>query len=121
MANQNPAPSFHGCAYLKTTSKCIRTPRWWDRGSTSAAARAWSAWIWEPIEQPATAMISNLVKTILSIVALGCSAFAETSQPPSDARLLPALRPYVNEVAKELGTISKERKTVLDEIVTTIV
>jgi arsenate reductase len=67
-------------------------------------------------------MIPLLVKSIivLSIVAQCGSAFAETPQPPSDARLLPALRPYVNEVARELTTISAERKKVLDEIAATI-
>jgi protein-tyrosine-phosphatase len=62
------------------------------------------------------------MKTLIAlcIMAQCCPAFADTPQPPSDAPLLPALRPYVNEVAGELNTISAERKVVLDEIAATI-
>jgi arsenate reductase (thioredoxin) len=56
----------------------------------------------------------------LGIVALcvaGCST-APRTEP--NANLLPALGPYVDEVASELDAISAERKVVLDEIAATI-
>lgn len=45
-----------------------------------------------------------------------CSALAGAPQAASDAHLLPTLRSYVNEVAKELDKVTPERKLVLDEI-----
>lgn len=49
-------------------------------------------------------------------IALCCTAWAASRESRQDANLLPALRPYVNEVVSELGTVSKERKEVLDAI-----
>ena len=49
-------------------------------------------------------------------IALCCTAWAASRESRQGANLLPALRPYVNEVVSELGTISKERKEVLDAI-----
>ena len=67
----------------------------------------------------ASAFLKSLIA--LSLVAVFCSGvFAETPAPPPDAQLLPALRPYVSEVAAELKMISAERRTVLDAIATTI-
>jgi hypothetical protein len=53
---------------------------------------------------------------VVSIIALCCAGCLSTREAPSNARLLPALRPYVNEVANELDKVSAERKVVLDEI-----
>ncbi len=59
----------------------------------------------------------------LSIIALivpglvGCSA---VPQSQSNAGLLPALRPYVEQVAHELDTVSAERRAVLDEIASNV-
>lgn len=58
------------------------------------------------------------MKTIMagSLTALflaGCTSFRQ-AQP--NAHLLPALRPYVKEVAGEIGTIAAERRQVLDAI-----
>jgi len=43
------------------------------------------------------------------LIALCCTAYAANSESRHDANLLPALRPYVNEVVNELGTVSAER------------
>jgi arsenate reductase (thioredoxin) len=56
----------------------------------------------------------------LSLLARFCSALAETPPRQGDANLLPALRPYVKEVATEVALVSAERKVVLDEIAATI-
>jgi arsenate reductase (thioredoxin) len=58
------------------------------------------------------------MKTIMaiSLIALGCAGCSTTERPGSHAKLLPALRPYVNEVANELAAVSAERRIVLDEI-----
>src|ERR1051325_2664349 len=53
---------------------------------------------------------------VVSIIALCCAGCLSTREAHSNARLLPALRPYVNEVANELDKVSAERKVVLDEI-----
>jgi len=52
----------------------------------------------------------------IGIVALCCAGCTSTRQSQSNANLLPALRPYVNEVAGELGLVSAERKIVLSEV-----
>lgn len=57
------------------------------------------------------------VISLLVLACAGCAGFSHRSAP---ARLLPALRPYVNEVAAELDTISRERKAVLAEIAATV-
>src|SRR5437899_11368256 len=54
----------------------------------------------------------------LALCFAGCST---VHQPGPNAGLLPTLQPYVNEVAGELGTVSTERRVVLDAIATNIV
>jgi arsenate reductase (thioredoxin) len=56
----------------------------------------------------------------IGIVALGCVGCSSTRQSRSNSNLLPALRPYVVEVANELGTISSERRVMLGNIATNI-
>jgi hypothetical protein len=58
------------------------------------------------------------MKTIFAIglLALCCAGCSTDRQTQSNANLLPALRPYVEEVAGEVGTISPERKEVLNTI-----
>src|SRR5882757_7571084 len=53
----------------------------------------------------------------IAVFWAGCST---GRQDNSNANLLPALRPYVNEVAGEVATLSPERKQVLNEIATDI-
>src|ERR1044072_3652347 len=63
------------------------------------------------------------MKTVISIgiIALGCAACSTTRQSASNTNLLPALRPYAQEVANALGMVSAERKVVLDAIASNIV
>jgi len=58
------------------------------------------------------------MKTILAIglAALCCAGCSTDRQARSNANLLPALRPYVKEVAGEVGTVPQERKEVLNTI-----
>ena len=56
----------------------------------------------------------------IGIIALYCAGCSSTRQSRSNANLLPPLRPYVNQVAKELEMVSAERKVVLNEIVASI-
>lgn len=56
----------------------------------------------------------------IAIVAHCYAAFAEASESPSAAQLLPALRPYAKEVASELEKISAARKVALSEIAATV-
>jgi hypothetical protein len=58
------------------------------------------------------------MKTILAIglAALCCAGCSTGCQAHSNTNLLPALRPYVKEVAGEVGTILPERKEVLNTI-----
>lgn len=62
------------------------------------------------------------MKTIIAIgiITLGCLGCSTTRPTATKAHLLPALRPYVNEVANDLGAVPAERKIVLDKIVTDI-
>lgn len=62
------------------------------------------------------------MKTIIAIgiMALCCVGCCTTRQSSPNANLLPALRPYVNEVAHELDKVPAERRIVLNEIVATI-
>lgn len=53
-----------------------------------------------------------------ALFVAGCSTAAP--QAESEAKLLPPLRSYVDEVAGELDTISDERKVVLSEIAASI-
>ena len=52
----------------------------------------------------------------IGIIALLCGGCSNTRQSRTDASLLHSLRPYVNEVASELDTVSSERKAVLGKI-----
>lgn len=56
----------------------------------------------------------------MGIVALCCAGCSSTPPSRSSAKLLPPLRPYVNEVAKELHLVSAKRKAVLSEIAASI-
>lgn len=58
---------------------------------------------------------------ILTLAAFCYAGYAVAAESPSAAALLPALRPYVEEVAKELQTIPAARKAVLGEIASAIV
>lgn len=51
-------------------------------------------------------------------MALCCVGCSSTRQSQSDAGLLPALLPYVNEVANELNAVPAERRNVLGAIAT---
>jgi len=64
----------------------------------------------------------KVMKTLVAIgiTALLCFSCATAPSSKSNANLLPALRPYVKEVAAEIGTISPERKEVLNSIVSDI-
>src|SRR5512133_3036150 len=53
---------------------------------------------------------------IFVITALLCGGCSSTLPSPPNARLLPPLRSYLDEVANELGTISPERKEMLAAI-----
>src|SRR5689334_2999242 len=61
------------------------------------------------------------MRTIIAIGVVGFYAGCSTApQSESDANLLPALRPYVKQVAHELETISPDRKQVLNAIATDV-
>lgn len=55
------------------------------------------------------------------IMALFCAGCASPHHSQSNSSLLPALRPYVKQVASELDTVPAERKVVLDAIATNII
>jgi hypothetical protein len=55
------------------------------------------------------------------VIALCCAGCSTTPQSRSNAKLLPSLQPYVNEVANELGMVSAERRGVLGAIAADIV
>src|SRR6266496_4641828 len=57
----------------------------------------------------------------IGVVALCCAGCASTWQSRSNVNLLPTLRPYVKEVANELGMVSEERGVALGEIAANIV
>lgn len=79
-------------------------------------AQASLVWIWRQSDFDAN------MKTIVALccLALCCAGCCCTRASRSHARLLPALQPYVNEVAGELDQVSAERRRVLDEIAATI-
>lgn len=52
----------------------------------------------------------------VAIIAFGCAACSSTHQSQSNTKLLSPLRPYVTEVANELGMVTAERRLVLDAI-----
>ena len=62
------------------------------------------------------------MKTIIALAMAGlcCAGCTTTTSSVSSARLLPELRPYVNEVAHELDMVSSDRRVVLDAIATNI-
>src|SRR5579872_6260583 len=110
------ASLFRGCGCLQTMWRFIRIRRWLERGFSREAVPAWFAWIWGRIE-PASNMKAIFTMGIIALCCAGCS----TTRPSgSDANLLPALRPYVKEVAGELGKVSAERRVVLDSIASDI-
>ena len=57
-------------------------------------------------------MKALIVVGLITLCCAGCS----TSGSRSHAKLLPALQPYVTQVAGEVGTVSSERKEVLNAI-----
>jgi len=63
------------------------------------------------------------MKAIITIgtMALCCAGCSTAQQPRPNANLLPALRAYVREVVNELGTLSTERKVMLDAIAADVV
>jgi len=73
-----------------------------------------------PTEQDIVASILK-ANIIIGIIALCCAGCSTTRQSQSNANLLPPLRPYVKEVANELGMVSAERRVVLDEIAANMV
>src|SRR5258706_6193679 len=64
-----------------------------------------------------------ILKALLNIVlmAICCAGCSTTPASRSDANLLPALRPYVQQVVNELGMLPPERRVVLDQISSNIV
>jgi arsenate reductase len=62
------------------------------------------------------------MKTIIAIglIAICCAGCSSTRQSRANAKLLPPLRPYANEVANELDMVSAERRVLLGEIAATI-
>ena len=58
---------------------------------------------------------------VLAMIALCCNGCSTTPPSQPNASLLPPLRPYVQEVANDLGMVSPERRVMLDEIATNIV
>jgi protein-tyrosine-phosphatase len=60
------------------------------------------------------------MKMIAGVLVLCCAGCSTARQSPSNANLLSALRPYVQQVVSELDVISPERKVVLDVIATNI-
>src|SRR5918993_1439579 len=57
---------------------------------------------------------------ILGIVALCLAGCSTAPKPGPEAKLLPPLRSYVDEVANELDSVADERKAVLGEIAATM-
>jgi hypothetical protein len=53
---------------------------------------------------------------VIGAIAFCCASCSTTRPSGGHANLLPELKPYVNEVANELGTVSAERREVLDTI-----
>jgi hypothetical protein len=64
------------------------------------------------------------MKTLIllsAIVALGCVSCSTSRPAGSSANLLPALKPYVNEVAGELSLVSADRREILGSVASNIV
>lgn len=62
-------------------------------------------------------MKAMLLLTVLAFASTGCAGVRPSR---ARAKLLSALRPYVNKVTNELDQVSAERRIVLDEIVASI-
>lgn len=64
----------------------------------------------------------TIMKTIISfgLFALCCAGCSTTPPAPANAKLLPALRPYVTEVSNDLDAVPAERKVMLNQIATDI-
>src|SRR5882762_1432423 len=75
---------------------------------------------WERNEQVIIAIIMKAIHTI-AIIALCCAGCSTTPKPRPNTNLLPPLRPYVKEVANELGMVSAERRAVLGAIAADII
>jgi len=60
------------------------------------------------------------IVALSAIIALICAGCSTSHHFRTNANLLPALRPYVEEVSRELDSVSPERREVLGEIVTNI-
>jgi protein-tyrosine-phosphatase len=60
------------------------------------------------------------MKAIICIIALCCAGCSTLHHSPANTKLLPALRPYVNEVANELDKVPAERKVLLEKIATNV-
>lgn len=62
------------------------------------------------------------MKTIIAIFFIALAVMGRSATPPasSNTNLLPALIPYVNEVASELSLVPQERRSVLNAIATNI-
>ena len=61
------------------------------------------------------------VPWLVFVLAVLCAGCATTDQSGSTSGLVPALQPYVREIANELGKVTAERRLVLDAIATNIV
>jgi len=57
---------------------------------------------------------------VIALIALGFAGCSTPRQSETHANLLPELKPYVNDVANELGAVSAERREVLDKIATDV-
>src|SRR4051794_17780457 len=128
MPLRKSAPSFRGCGSSKMTSRFTRTRLWSVRDFTREEVPVCSV---PSLEQTSSCRLRRnretcvgsgtgasrigLIFTIVTIL-VACAGCSTTRQTPSNANLLPTLRPYVQEVANELGMVSSERKSVLDAI-----
>ncbi len=68
-------------------------------------------------------MRATLAKALLSfgLIAVLCPACSSPPRAEANAHLLPALQPYVKQVAHEVNQVPPERRLVLDAIATNIV
>jgi hypothetical protein len=57
----------------------------------------------------------------LGLASFCCIGFSSASELGTGAKLLPALQPYVLEIANELGQVSEERRDALGKIAVDIV
>ncbi len=82
------------------------------------AVSAWFAWTWGQTKN----ITGEIMKTIIMIglIAFCGMSCSTTRQSPPNAGLLPTLRPYVNDVARELERVPPERREVLGKIAATM-